>query len=56
MSFWIIGYVNPQDQNDHARLAVCSNLKRAEAYVATLDDAEDGRYYIDGPCIETIEF
>lgn len=32
------------------RLAICNSLKEAEKYVTTLPMAEDGRYYIDGPC------
>jgi hypothetical protein len=36
------------------RLAVFCNLKRAEAYVGTLPNAERGIYYIDGPCKELV--
>jgi len=36
------------------RLAVCATQEQAEEYIGTLPNAEDGRYYIDGPCTEPI--
>jgi hypothetical protein len=36
------------------RLAVCASQEQAEEYIGTLPNAEDGRYYIDGPCTEPI--
>ncbi len=36
------------------RLAVCASLEQAEQVIGTLPNAEDGRYYIDGPCTEPI--
>jgi hypothetical protein len=43
--FWVVGVTEGPK-----RLAICQTQEQAEQYVGTLPNAEDGRYYIDGPC------
>lgn len=50
MSFYIIGITE-----SCRRLAVASTPERAAEYIGKLPNALDGIYYIDGPCIETVE-
>lgn len=47
--FWVVGVTE-----ECKRLAICATQEQAEQYVGTLPNAEDGRYYIDGPCTEPI--
>jgi hypothetical protein len=49
MSFWIVG--KHMGVELPIRLAVCASQTAAEEYVGLLPGADDGRYYIDGPCV-----
>jgi hypothetical protein len=50
LGFWVVGVTE-----ECRRLAICQSQEQAEQYVGALPEAEDGRYYIDGPCFEVIE-
>ena len=49
MSFWVVGITETCE-----RLAICGTQKRAERFCGELPNVEQGIYYIDGPCHDTI--
>jgi hypothetical protein len=48
--YWVVGMTETA-----TRLAICNSHDQAAEYIGGQENNEDGIYYIDGPCLGTIE-